>query len=186
MSTKNNSIANSYAKGSMPRILNVSNKNIMKSPNIKILGGMRLIAQGWAHQDLLHAPTMWVTMSVVANNLKSMVQTTNNLHGVHDMKSPFTRTSMTTPRGGPPQELQDCQVMRCPTMMQRFLQWCLPYHMPPPQRLLQDGRIATRSIPRLMIVTIKDIMNILKKLTNNRDKRHIKLKANHNMVPHLW
>jgi hypothetical protein len=29
---------------------------------------------------------MWVTMSVVANNLKSMVQTTNNLHGVHDMK----------------------------------------------------------------------------------------------------
>jgi hypothetical protein len=90
----------------MPRLLNVSNKKIMKSPNLKILGGMWLIAHGLAHQNLLHAPTMWVTMSVVANlNLKSMVQTTNNLHGVHDMKSLFTRTSMTTPRGGPPQEL---------------------------------------------------------------------------------
>jgi hypothetical protein len=58
--------------------------------------------------------------------------------------------------------------------------------MPPPQRLLQDDLIATRSIPRLMIVTMKDIMNILKKLKNNHDKRHINLKANHNMVPHLW
>jgi hypothetical protein len=58
--------------------------------------------------------------------------------------------------------------------------------MPPPQRLLQDGRIAMQSIPRLMIVTIKDIMNILNKLKNNRDKRHIHLTANHNMVPHLW
>jgi hypothetical protein len=67
-------------------------------------------------QDILHAPIMWVTMSVIAN-LKSMVQTTNNLLGVHAMKSPFTRTSTTTPRGGPPQELQDCQAMRCPTMM---------------------------------------------------------------------
>jgi hypothetical protein len=56
----------------------------------------------------------------------------------------------------------------------------------PPQRLLQDGLIATRSIPRLMIVTIKDIMNILKKLKNNHDKWHINLKANHNMVRHLW
>jgi hypothetical protein len=31
----------------------------------------------------------------------------------------------------------------------------------------------------------KDIMNILNKFKNNRDKRHINLKANHNMVPHL-
>jgi hypothetical protein len=58
--------------------------------------------------------------------------------------------------------------------------------MPPPQGLLQDGLTATRSIPRLMIVTIKDIMNILNKIKNNCDKRHINLKANHNMVPHLW
>jgi hypothetical protein len=43
-----------------------------------------------------------------------------------------------------------------------------------------------RSIPRLMIVTIKDIMNILNKLKNNHDKWHINLMANHNMVPHLW
>jgi hypothetical protein len=57
--------------------------------------------------------------------------------------------------------------------------------MPPPQWLLQDGLIATRSIPRLMIITIKDIMNILKKFKNNHDKRNINLKANHNMVPHL-
>jgi hypothetical protein len=35
--------------------------------------------------------------------------------------------------------------------------------MPPPQRLLQVGLIATRSVPRLMIVTIKDIMNNLNK-----------------------
>jgi hypothetical protein len=42
------------------------------------------------------------------------------------------------------------------------------------------------SSPRLMIVTIKDIMNILNKLKNNRDKWHINLKANHIMVPHLW
>jgi hypothetical protein len=46
VSTENNSVANAYAKGSVPRILNVSNKNIMKSPNLKILGGMRLIARG--------------------------------------------------------------------------------------------------------------------------------------------
>jgi hypothetical protein len=84
-------------KGSVPRLLNVSNKNIMKSPNLKILSGLWLIAQGCAHQDLLHAPIMWVTMSIVAN-LKSMVQTTNNLHGVHAMKSPFMRMSTTTPR----------------------------------------------------------------------------------------
>jgi hypothetical protein len=58
--------------------------------------------------------------------------------------------------------------------------------MPPPQRLLQDGLIATKSIPRLKIVTIKDIRNILNKLKNNRDKWHINLKANHIMVPHLW
>jgi hypothetical protein len=58
--------------------------------------------------------------------------------------------------------------------------------MTPPQRLLQDGLIATRSIPRLMIVTIKAIMNILNKIKNNRDKRHINLKANHIMVPYLW
>jgi hypothetical protein len=58
--------------------------------------------------------------------------------------------------------------------------------MPPLQRLLQDGLIAMRSIPRFMIVTIKDIMNILNKLKNNYDERHINLKANHNMVPHLW
>jgi hypothetical protein len=57
--------------------------------------------------------------------------------------------------------------------------------MTPPQRLLQDGLIATRSIPGLMIVTIKAIMNILNKIKNNRDKRHINLKANHIMVPHL-
>jgi hypothetical protein len=37
-----------------------------------------------------------------------------------------------------------------------------------------------------MIITINDIMNILTKLKNNRDKRHVNLKANHNMVPHLW
>jgi hypothetical protein len=37
------------------------------------------------------------------------------------------------------------------------------------------ANITTRSVPRLMIVTIKAIMNI-----------HINLKANHNMVPHLW
>jgi hypothetical protein len=37
-----------------------------------------------------------------------------------------------------------------------------------------------------MIVTIKAIMNILNKIKNNRDKRHINLKANHIMVPHLW
>jgi hypothetical protein len=55
-----------------------------------------------------------------------------------------------------------------------------------PQRLLQDGLITTRSIPRLMIVTIKAIMNILNKIKNNRDKQHINLKANHIMVPHLW
>jgi hypothetical protein len=35
--------------------------------------------------------------------------------------------------------------------------------MPPPQWLLQDGLIATRRVPRLMIVTIKDIMNNLNK-----------------------
>jgi hypothetical protein len=58
--------------------------------------------------------------------------------------------------------------------------------MPPSQRLRQDDPIAMRSIPRLMIITIKDIMNILNKLKNNRDKQHINLKANHNMVPHLW
>jgi hypothetical protein len=58
--------------------------------------------------------------------------------------------------------------------------------MTPPQRLQQDGLIATRSIPRLMIVTIKAIVNILNKIKNNRDKRHINLKANHIMVPHLW
>jgi tryptophan-rich sensory protein len=58
--------------------------------------------------------------------------------------------------------------------------------MTPPQRLLQDGLIAMRSIPRLMIVTIKAIMNILIKIKNNRDKRHINLKANHIMVPYLW
>jgi hypothetical protein len=58
--------------------------------------------------------------------------------------------------------------------------------MTPPQRLLQDGLIATRSIPRLMIVTIKAVMNIINKIKNNRDKRHINLKANHIMVPHLW
>jgi hypothetical protein len=58
--------------------------------------------------------------------------------------------------------------------------------MTPPQRLLQDGLIATRSIPRLMIVTIKAIMNILNKIKNNRDKWHINLKANHIMVPYLW
>jgi hypothetical protein len=58
--------------------------------------------------------------------------------------------------------------------------------MTPLQRLLQDGLIATRSIPRLMIVTIKAIMNIINKIKNNRDKRHINLKANHIMVPHLW
>jgi hypothetical protein len=46
MSTKNNSVANAYAKGSVPRLLHVSNKNIIKSPNLKILGGLRLIAQG--------------------------------------------------------------------------------------------------------------------------------------------
>jgi hypothetical protein len=46
MSTKNNSIANTHANRSVPRLFNVSNKNIMKSPNLKILGGMRLIAQG--------------------------------------------------------------------------------------------------------------------------------------------
>jgi hypothetical protein len=44
--TKNNSIANTYAKGSVPRLWNVSDKNIMKSQNLKILGGLRLIAQG--------------------------------------------------------------------------------------------------------------------------------------------
>jgi hypothetical protein len=37
-----------------------------------------------------------------------------------------------------------------------------------------------------MIITIKDIMNILNKLKNNYDKWHINIKANHNMVPHLW
>jgi hypothetical protein len=58
--------------------------------------------------------------------------------------------------------------------------------MPPPQRLRQDGLIAMRNIPKLMIVTIKDIMNILNKLKNNHDKWYINLKANHNMVPHLW
>jgi hypothetical protein len=58
--------------------------------------------------------------------------------------------------------------------------------MTPPQRLLQDGLIATRSIPRLMIITIKAIMNILNMIKNNRDKRHINLKANHIMVPRLW
>jgi hypothetical protein len=58
--------------------------------------------------------------------------------------------------------------------------------MPPPQWLLQDGLIAMRRVPWLMIVTIKDIMNILNKLKNNRDKRHINLKANHNMVLLLW
>jgi hypothetical protein len=58
--------------------------------------------------------------------------------------------------------------------------------MTPPQRLLQDSLIATRSIPRLMIVTIKAVMNIINKIKNNRDKRHINLKANHIMVPHLW
>jgi hypothetical protein len=49
--------------------------------------------------------------------------------------------------------------------------------MTPPQWLLQDGLIATRSIPRLMIITIKDIMNILNKLKNNRDKWHMNLKT---------
>jgi hypothetical protein len=46
--------------------------------------------------------------------------------------------------------------------------------------------LETYHIPRLMIVTIKAIMNILNKIKNNRDKRHINLKANHIMVPHLW
>jgi hypothetical protein len=50
---------------------------------------------------------------------------------------------------------------------------------------LQDGLITTRSIPRLMIITIKAIMNILNKIKSNRDKWHINLKANHIMVPHL-
>jgi hypothetical protein len=36
-----------------------------------------------------------------------------------------------------------------------------------------------------MIITIKAIMNILNTIKNNRDKRHINLKANHIMVPHL-
>jgi hypothetical protein len=77
---------------------------------LKILGGMRLIAQGRAHQDLLHAPTMWATMSIVANiNLKSMVQTINNIKMANNkdiMKRPHTRTSTTTtPREGSPQEL---------------------------------------------------------------------------------
>jgi hypothetical protein len=87
--------------------------------NLKILGGMQLIASGCAHRDLLHAPTMWETMNTVANlNLKSMVQTTDNLQdGVHDMKSPLTRTSTTTPRGGSPQELQDRQELHTPTTM---------------------------------------------------------------------
>jgi hypothetical protein len=58
--------------------------------------------------------------------------------------------------------------------------------MPPPQRLLQDGLIATRSISRLIIITIKAIMNIFNKIKNNRDKWHINLKANHIRVPHLW
>jgi hypothetical protein len=58
--------------------------------------------------------------------------------------------------------------------------------MPPPQWLLQDGLIATRSAPRIMIITIKAIMNILTKIKNNHDKRHVNLKANHIMVPHLW
>jgi hypothetical protein len=58
--------------------------------------------------------------------------------------------------------------------------------MPPPQWLLKDGLIAMRSAPRIMIITIKAIMNILNKIKNNRDKRHINLKANHIMVPHLW
>jgi hypothetical protein len=82
--------------------------------NLKILGGTGLIAQGRAHQDLLHAPTIWVTMSAVANiNLKSMVQTINNIKMANNkdiMKSPHTRTSTTTtttPPGGSPQELQD-------------------------------------------------------------------------------
>jgi hypothetical protein len=46
VSTKNNFVTNAYMKGSMPRLVNVLNKNIMKSPNLKILGGHRLIAQG--------------------------------------------------------------------------------------------------------------------------------------------
>jgi hypothetical protein len=47
VSTKNNSVANAYVKGSVPRFMNVSNKSIMKSPNLKIyLGGYRLSAQG--------------------------------------------------------------------------------------------------------------------------------------------
>jgi hypothetical protein len=58
--------------------------------------------------------------------------------------------------------------------------------MTPPQRLLQDGLIATRSIPRLMIITIKAVMNIINKIKNNRDKQRINLKANHIMVTHLW
>jgi hypothetical protein len=37
-----------------------------------------------------------------------------------------------------------------------------------------------------MIITIKAVMNILNKIKNNRDKRHINLKANHIMVPYLW
>jgi hypothetical protein len=138
---------------------------------IAVIRKVPILGRHRAHQDLLHDPTMWVTMSVIANL---------------NFKSPFMRKSTTTPQGGPQQELQDGQVMRCPTMMRRFLQWCLPYHMPPPQRLIQDGLIATRSIPRLMIVTIKDIMNILNKLKNNRDKWYINLKASHIMVPHLW
>jgi hypothetical protein len=42
----NNSVANAYAKGSVSKLLNVSDKNIMKIQNLKILGGLWLIAQG--------------------------------------------------------------------------------------------------------------------------------------------
>jgi hypothetical protein len=74
-----------------------------------------VIAQGHSHQDF-HAPTMWVTMSAIDNlNLKSMVQTINNVKTANNkdiMKRPHTRTStITTPREGSTQELQDCQVM---------------------------------------------------------------------------
>jgi hypothetical protein len=75
-----------------------------------------VIAQGRAHQDL-HAPAMWVTMSAIDNlNLKSMVQTINNIKMANNkdiMKFPHMRTSTTTtPREGSTQELQDHQVMR--------------------------------------------------------------------------
>jgi hypothetical protein len=93
-----NSIANAYMKRSVPRLMNVTNKDIIKIPNTRTStttprGGS---PQGLQDRQELHTPaTMWMTMSAVANaNRKSVVQPINNnikmANNKDIMKSPHT------------------------------------------------------------------------------------------------